>query len=57
MSTGPKRWKRYYDEEQFLLKMREVIEASDRWAAIAPPRPRLTATPDPDTAWPQSSAA
>ena len=31
-----KRWKRYYDEEQFLLKMGEAIKASDRWAEIAP---------------------
>jgi uncharacterized repeat protein (TIGR03809 family) len=34
-----KRWKRYYDEEQFLLKMREAIKASDRWAEIAPTLP------------------
>jgi len=52
-----KRWKRYYDEEQFLLKMREAIKASDRWAAIASPQPRLTAVPEPDAAWPRSSAA
>jgi uncharacterized repeat protein (TIGR03809 family) len=28
------RWKRYYSEEQFLLKMREAVKASDRWAEI-----------------------
>jgi uncharacterized repeat protein (TIGR03809 family) len=52
-----KRWKRYYDEEQFLLKLREAIKASDRWAEIAPTPLRLTAIYDRDTARPQSSAA
>ena len=28
------RWKRYYEEEQFVLKMREAAKASDRWAAL-----------------------
>jgi uncharacterized repeat protein (TIGR03809 family) len=30
------RWKRYYTEEQFLLRMREAIRTSERWAEIAP---------------------
>jgi uncharacterized repeat protein (TIGR03809 family) len=30
------RWKRYYSEEQFLDRMREVIELSERWIEIAP---------------------
>jgi uncharacterized repeat protein (TIGR03809 family) len=51
------RWKRYYSEEQFVLKLREVIKASDRWAEIAPMPLRLTANYDRDTARPQSSAA
>jgi len=29
------RWKRYYTEEQFLLRMREVISAADTWAQLA----------------------
>ena len=49
--------KRYYDEEQFLLKMREAIKASDRWAEIAPTPLRIIAIYDHDTARPQSSAA
>ena len=52
-----KRWKRYYDEEQFLLKLREAIKASDRWAEIAPTPLQLTAIYDRDTDRPQSSAA
>jgi len=38
------RWKRYYGEEQFLLKMREAMKASDRWAEIAPTSPRVPAS-------------
>ena len=38
------RWKRYYSEEQFLLKMREGIKATDRWAQIAPTPPRTGAS-------------
>ena len=31
------RWKRYYsDEEQFLIRLREAIRASERWAEIGP---------------------
>jgi hypothetical protein len=29
------RWKRYYTEEQFFARMREVIQAADRWAHLA----------------------
>jgi uncharacterized repeat protein (TIGR03809 family) len=35
------RWKRYYGEEEFLLKMREAMKACDRWAEIAPTLPRV----------------
>lgn len=31
------RWKRYYNEEQFLYRMREAIRVAQRWAEIAPP--------------------
>jgi uncharacterized repeat protein (TIGR03809 family) len=53
------RWKRYYSEEQFLLKMREAIKATDRWAEIAPTPPRTGAS-EPSrakAATPQRSAA
>jgi len=30
------RWKRYYGEEQFVLRLREAIRVSERWAEIAP---------------------
>jgi uncharacterized repeat protein (TIGR03809 family) len=29
------RWTRYYTEEQFLVRMREVIRASETWAQLA----------------------
>ena len=31
------RWKHYYNEEQFLYRMREAIRVAQRWAEIAPP--------------------
>ncbi len=31
------RWKHYYDEEEFLERMRETARLSARWAEIAPP--------------------
>jgi uncharacterized repeat protein (TIGR03809 family) len=53
------RWKRYYSEEQFLLKMREAIKATDRWAEIAPTPPRTGASEPSRTqaATPRRSAA
>jgi uncharacterized repeat protein (TIGR03809 family) len=30
------RWKHYYTEEKFLLRLREAIRTSERWAEIAP---------------------
>jgi uncharacterized repeat protein (TIGR03809 family) len=30
------RWKNYYSEEQFLDRMREAIQTSERWIEIAP---------------------
>lgn len=29
------RWKRYYTEEQFLTRLREVMQAADTWARLA----------------------
>jgi uncharacterized repeat protein (TIGR03809 family) len=34
------RWKRYYSGEQFLLRLREAIRVSERWAEITPSPPR-----------------
>ena len=51
------RWKRYYGEEEFLLKMREAMKASDRWAEIAPTPPRVAASHGRETTTLQSSAA
>jgi uncharacterized repeat protein (TIGR03809 family) len=31
------RWRRYYSEEQFVVRMREAVRQSERWAEIAPP--------------------
>ena len=31
------RWRRYYTEEQFLARMREVVRAAETWAQIANP--------------------
>jgi uncharacterized repeat protein (TIGR03809 family) len=37
------RWTRYYTEEQFLQRMREVIRASEIWARLAQaPENRMT---------------
>jgi uncharacterized repeat protein (TIGR03809 family) len=30
------RWKRYYTEDQFLVRMREVIHAAEAWGQLAP---------------------
>ena len=30
------RWKHYYNEEQFVYRMREAIRVAQRWAEIAP---------------------
>jgi len=30
------RWRHYYSEEQFLVRMREAIELNERWMEIAP---------------------
>lgn len=29
------RWRHYYSEEQFLVRLREAIELSERWVEIA----------------------
>jgi uncharacterized repeat protein (TIGR03809 family) len=31
------RWRRYYSEARFLVRMHEAIRLSERWAEIAPP--------------------
>jgi uncharacterized repeat protein (TIGR03809 family) len=36
------RWKHYYTEQEFLVRMREAIRAADAWHRIAPSPP-----PDP----------
>ena len=33
------RWKRYYDEEQFLARLREAVAAVEIWTQIAGARP------------------
>ncbi len=37
------RWKHYYDERQFLVRMRDVMKAADTWRTLAgrdaPPSP------------------
>jgi len=38
------RWKHYYTEEQFLVRMREVIYAAETWAQLAK-SPAERATP------------
>jgi len=30
------RWKHYYNEEQYLTRMRETFRLAERWAVIAP---------------------
>ncbi len=38
------RWKHYYTDEQFVVRIREAIAAANRWAEIAPrPEDRLAA--------------
>ena len=29
------RWRHYYTEEQFLVRMREVVQAAEAWAHLA----------------------
>ena len=33
------RWKHYYDEEQFLARLREAVAAAETWAKLAAARP------------------
>ena len=53
------RWKRYYSEEKFLLRMREAIRVSERWAEIAPSPPRDASAQKsrPDAVLPRRTAA
>jgi uncharacterized repeat protein (TIGR03809 family) len=52
-----KRWKRYYGEEEFLLKMQDAMKASDRWAEIACTPLRVAASDGRETVTLQRSAA
>jgi uncharacterized repeat protein (TIGR03809 family) len=36
------RWKLYYSEADFILRMREVVEAAERWEKLAPAVPPKT---------------
>jgi uncharacterized repeat protein (TIGR03809 family) len=40
------RWKHYYNEEQFLYRMREAIRVAQRWAEIAPPTDEVALAQD-----------
>jgi uncharacterized repeat protein (TIGR03809 family) len=33
------RWKHYYTEADFVMRLREVFQAADRWEKLASPRP------------------
>jgi uncharacterized repeat protein (TIGR03809 family) len=39
------RWRHYYTEEQFLVRMREVIYAAEAWAQLAKPPSERVAVP------------
>jgi uncharacterized repeat protein (TIGR03809 family) len=32
------RWKHYYTEAEFVIRMREVVQAAERWQKLASPR-------------------
>ncbi len=61
------RWRYYFTEEDFLRRMRETIQACERWAIIAPPpvqesdtaadETALTAADEPTGDIPRRSAA
>ena len=52
------RWKHYYNEEQFLYRMREAIRVAQRWAEIAPPMDEVALAQDQSLAEdPRRSAA
>lgn len=33
------RWKHYYSEADFILRMREVVQAAEQWEKLAPSQP------------------
>jgi len=33
------RWKHYYSEADFILRMREVVQAAEQWEKLASPQP------------------
>jgi uncharacterized repeat protein (TIGR03809 family) len=37
------RWKLYYTEADFMLRLREVFEAAEQWKKLAPAQPTETA--------------
>lgn len=49
------RWKRYCSEEQLLRRIRDAVDASERWGEIAPPPD--VAPPEPASSVPDRSAA
>jgi uncharacterized repeat protein (TIGR03809 family) len=52
------RWKHYYSEAQFLHRMREAMQLSERWAEIAPrPAGEAAAQAPPPAGAPQRTAA
>jgi uncharacterized repeat protein (TIGR03809 family) len=40
------RWKHYYSEEQFVVRLREVIRAAETWAKLADRSGEGAAPPD-----------
>lgn len=38
------RWKHYYSEEDFVLRMREVCQAAEKWEKLASAPPNKNAT-------------
>jgi len=40
------RWKHYYNEEQFLDRMREATRVAQRWVEIAPPMDEVALAQD-----------
>ncbi|MEA2907153.1 MAG: hypothetical protein QOI12_4540 [Alphaproteobacteria bacterium] len=51
------RWKHYYSEGEFVLRMREVARIAELWAEIAPPPAALAAEPAPDVSPEQRKSA
>jgi uncharacterized repeat protein (TIGR03809 family) len=39
------RWRHYYDEGEFIARMRDVVKAAERWRALAGPPPVADSEP------------